>query len=153
MELFIGKIPLHIVLITLLFREFVDRTINSKLYCGQLKRVAEKLEESGREDPIMFLHDNARPHTSKMTKKKLEDLDWEVLPHAPYSPDKAPSDFHLFRSLKNWPKGKRFETLNEVRMGVQAFFDSKDIEFYAREINGLVDRWEQIIAYDGDYCD
>jgi transposase len=102
---------------------------------------------------LHFLHDNARPHTSKMTKKKLEDLDWEVLPHAPYSPDKAPSDFHLFRSLKNWLKGRRFEIRNEVRMGVQAFFEFKDVELYKRGINGLVDRWEQIIAHDGDYCD
>jgi hypothetical protein len=38
-------------------------------------------------------------------------------------------------------------------MGVQAFFDFKDVEFYKRGINGLVDRWEQIIAHDGDYCD
>lgn len=132
--------------------ELVDRTVNSEIYCNQLERVSEVFEESGREDPIILLHDNARPHTSKMTKKKLEDLDWEVLPHAPYSPDKAPSDFHLFRSLKNWLKCKRFNSVNEIRMGIQAFFDSKDTDFYARGINGLVDRWEQIIAFNGDYC-
>lgn len=87
-----------------------------------------------------------------MTKKKLEELDWEVLPHAPYSPDKSPSDFHLFRSLKNWLKGRRFNSVNEVRMGIQEFFDSKDTEFYERGINNLMDRWEQIVAFNGDYC-
>jgi histone-lysine N-methyltransferase SETMAR len=87
-----------------------------------------------------------------MTKKKLRDLGWEVLPHAPYSPDKAPSDFHLFRSFKNWLKGKHLSTLNDVRMSVQEFFDSKDPGFYGRGINNLVDRWEEIIAADGDYC-
>ena len=30
---------------------------------------------------------------------KLLQLDWEVLIHPPYSPDIAPSDFHLFWSL------------------------------------------------------
>ena len=117
-----------------------------------MDRVDEILEASGREDPVILLWDHARPHDSKMTKKKIERIGWELLPHAPYSPDKAPSDFHLFRSLKGWLKGKRYGSIDEVRAGVQEFFDSKDAEFYARGINKLVDRWEEIIQYDGDYC-
>ncbi len=46
-----------------------------------------------------LLHDNAAPHTAKVTKETLEALGFRVLPHPPYSPDLAPSDFHLFRSL------------------------------------------------------
>lgn len=151
-ELFIGKHLLNFLNNTNL-RELADRTINSELYCRQLKRTAKKLRESGRQEPVVFLHDNARPHTSKMTTAKLAELDWDVLPHAPYSPDKAPSDFHLFRSLKNWLKGRKFNSTNDVRIGIQEFFDSKNAEFYARGIDGLVDRWEHIIAFDGDYCD
>ena len=37
-----------------------------------------------------FLHDNAPSHTSKMVRIYLETLNWEVLPHAAYSPDLAP---------------------------------------------------------------
>lgn len=135
-----------------LFRELLDRTVNKDVYCAQLDRVAEILEDSGREEPVVFLHDNATPHTAKKTKKKLRDLNWDVLPHAPYSPDTAPSDFHLFRSLKHWLRGKRFTSIVEVEVGIQEFFDSKDFDFYERGINGLVDRWEQVIAFDGDYC-
>ena len=136
-----------------IYWELLDRTVNSEVYCEQLDRVSRILEEAGREEPVVFLHDNATPHTSEVTKKKLADLDWEVLPHAPYSPDKAPSDFHLFRSFKHWLKGRRYGTIDELRAGVQAFFDSKDVDFYRRGISNLVDRWEQIIAFDGDYCD
>ena len=39
------------------------------------------------------------PHTSLVTRKKLLKLGWEVMPHPPYSPDLAPSDYHLFRSF------------------------------------------------------
>ena len=33
---------------------------------------------------------------SKSVKTYLETLKWEVLPHAPYSPDVTPSDYHFF---------------------------------------------------------
>jgi hypothetical protein len=35
--------------------------------------------------------------------EKLEKFEWEVIPHCPYSPDFAPSDYYLFRQLKITP--------------------------------------------------
>jgi transposase len=58
-----------------------------------LDRVAEKLEE--KYDKIYDLHDNARPHISKSTREKLLQLGWTTVPHPPYSPDLAPTDYHL----------------------------------------------------------
>lgn len=136
----------------IIYWELLDRTVNSEVICAQLDRVEEVLQSSGRDEPVILLWDHARPHDSKVTKQKLRDLGWEILPHAPYSPDKAPSDFHLFRSLKGWLKGKRYQTIDEVREGIQEFFDSKGPDFYARGINNLVDRWEEIIEFNGDYC-
>ncbi|GFT61092.1 histone-lysine N-methyltransferase SETMAR [Trichonephila clavipes] len=51
---------------------------------------------------IDFHHDNARPHTAIVTQQKLNALGWEVLGHPPYTPDIAPSDYYLFRSLQNY---------------------------------------------------
>lgn len=127
--------------------------MNSEVYCVQLDRVVGKLSEIERKEPVIFLHDNATPHTSKMTKKKLADIGWEVLPHPPYSPDIAPSDYHLFRSFKGWLKGKRYDDIDELKAGIQEFFDSKPAQFYQRGIYNLLDRWDQIITYEGDYCD
>jgi histone-lysine N-methyltransferase SETMAR len=36
-----------------------------------------------------------------MTKAAIQELDWEIPQHPPYSPDLSPSDNHLFRSLSN----------------------------------------------------
>ena len=38
----------------------------------------------------------------QVTRQKLEELEREVLPHPLYSPDLAPSDYHLFCSLRNY---------------------------------------------------
>jgi histone-lysine N-methyltransferase SETMAR len=45
---------------------------------------------------VLFLHDNAPAHRSLATQKKLAYLDFQCLDHPPYSPDLAPSDYHLF---------------------------------------------------------
>ncbi|GFT73725.1 hypothetical protein TNCV_631071 [Trichonephila clavipes] len=50
-------------------------------------------------DVLRFMLENNRPHTAMVTQQKLNVLEWEVLGHPPYSPDIAPSDYYLFRSL------------------------------------------------------
>ncbi|KAG5325467.1 MOS1T transposase, partial [Pseudoatta argentina] len=40
-------------------------------------------------------------HVAKPVRTYLETLKWEVLPHPLYSPDIAPSDFHLFHCKEN----------------------------------------------------
>ncbi|GBN58695.1 hypothetical protein AVEN_131842-1 [Araneus ventricosus] len=45
---------------------------------------------------IVLLHDNSRPHTAAATPELLDQFGWEIFEHPLYSPDVAPSDFHLF---------------------------------------------------------
>ena len=81
----------------------LNETITGALYRTQLMRLSRTLKEKrthySRHDKIILLHDNARPHVAAPVKTYLETLKWEVLPHPPYSPDIAPSDYHLFRSM------------------------------------------------------
>jgi len=44
-------------------------------------------------------------------------MGWELLQHPPYSPDLAPSDFHLFGPLK----GIKFENNEDVQQHVLQF--------------------------------
>ncbi|GFW15245.1 hypothetical protein TNCV_173901 [Trichonephila clavipes] len=54
---------------------------------------------------ILLLHDNVRPYTSRTTPELMESFGREVLDHAPYSPDLAPSDLHRFPYLKQSWRG------------------------------------------------
>ena len=49
---------------------------------------------------VFFLHDNAPAHRALATQKKLAYLGFQFLDYPPYSPDLAPSDYHLLPELK-----------------------------------------------------
>ncbi|KAJ4450397.1 hypothetical protein ANN_01821 [Periplaneta americana] len=53
-------------------------------------------------DRVVLLHDNACPHTARRTAAVLTEFGWELFDHPPYSPDLAPSDFHVFLHLKKF---------------------------------------------------
>jgi histone-lysine N-methyltransferase SETMAR len=130
------------------------RAINAELYCQQLDRVYNKLKEKYpaliNRKRALIQQDNAKPHTAKKTKfKELEGV--EVLPHPAYSPDCAPSDYGLFRSLQHSLKGRRFESFDEVEEACQEFFDSKPAEWYFEQIRKLAERWQKVVDNDGLY--
>ena len=124
-------------------------TITADFYCQQLDRVATKLQ--GKQDKVYFLHDNARPHIAKSTRQKLLELGWAVLPHPPYSLDLAPTDYHLFRSLADHLRDKKFDDKDDLKMDLTNFFSQKSKEFYERGILSLPERWRQVIDNNGAY--
>ena len=124
-------------------------TITADLYCQQLDRVAEKLK--GKQDRVYFLHDNARPHVAKSTREKLLKLGWITIPHPTYSPDLAPTDYHLFRSLSNDLRDKKFEDESDVKTELVKFFGQKSQDFYERGITSLPERWRQVVDSNGKY--
>jgi histone-lysine N-methyltransferase SETMAR len=69
-------------------------------------------------DGPLILHDNACLHLGKVLTDLLSKYEWEVLPHAPYSPDMSPPDFDLFPKLKQPMHGQRFSSLEELSAAV-----------------------------------
>jgi len=63
---------------------------------------------------VLLLHDNARPHTAAHTVNTLRVLKFVVLKHPPYSPDLAPSGFHLFGPIIQHLQRKTFAGNNEA---------------------------------------
>ena len=68
-----------------------------------------------RHKEVILQYDNARPDVAKSVKTYLETLKREVLPHPPYSPDIAPSDYYLFRSMAHGLADQQFRSYEENR--------------------------------------
>lgn len=130
-------------------------TLNSNLYCKQLdnlnEAIAKKRPEISNRKGVVSHHGNARPHTSLMTRQKLTDLGWEVLTHPPYSPDLAPSDYYLFRSLQNSLDGLKLTSKEDCEKHLSQFFAKKSQKFYTDGIMRLPEKWQKVIDQNGTY--
>jgi len=102
-----------------IFIDYLEKghTINSEYYTALLERlkdeIAKKRPHMAKKN-ILFYQDNAPCHKSIKTMTKLHELNFEFLPHPPYSPDLVPSDYWLFADLKKMLAVKKFPTNEEV---------------------------------------
>ena len=131
-----------------------NRTIDSVVYIEQLTKlnnaVEEKRPELANRKGVVSYRDDTRPHTSLVTRQKLLELGWDVLPHPPYSPDLAPSDYFSFRSLRNSSNGKNFNNDDDIESYLIQFFANKNHKFYEREIMMLPEKWQKVIDQNGN---
>ena len=97
------------------------------------KGIKEKRPELATFKGVIFHQGNARSHTSLVTRKKLFELGWEVMPH-------PPSDYHLFRLLQSHLNGKKFDSNNAVKNELIQFLASKNQTFYESGIMNLTER-------------
>jgi transposase len=98
---------------------------------------------------VVLLHDIARPHTSTAacTRALLEHFNWELFDHPLYSPDLAPSDYHLFTYVK---KSQRFNNNEELREVVKTWLSSQAAHFFNIGIQKLAPRYDKCLNSGGD---
>jgi len=79
---------------------------------------------------VLFLHDNAPAHRALASHKKLAYQGFQCLDHPPYSPDLAPSDYHLFPGLKKQLKCRHFSSDAEVIAAAETRLDGQSSDFF-----------------------
>jgi len=131
-------------------------TVNTERYQQQMIKLNQVLrqkrpEYQKRQHKVILLHDNAPAHAAKRTKETIETFGWEILSHAAYSPDLAPSDYHLFTSMGHALADERFTDYKNVEEWLDEWFSSKEENFFWRAIHKLPERWESCVAIDGNY--
>jgi len=82
---------------------------------------------------VLLLHDNAPAQTASVPTSvaaEIAECGYELLPHPPYSPDLAPSDFYLFPLLKEHLRGRQYASDNDIIQSVEDFLELQDELFY-----------------------
>ncbi|KAB0343647.1 hypothetical protein FD754_020573, partial [Muntiacus muntjak] len=108
-------------------------TITSEKYAQQMDEMHRKLQCL---QPVLVnrkgsvLHDNTQPHVAQPTLQKLNELDYEILPYPPYSPNLSTINDHFFRHPDNFLQGKRFHNQQEAENTFQEFIESQSMDFY-----------------------
>lgn len=137
------RVPCGRSVTAMYYREFIQK-LNRKMH-----KTRPQLLEAG----PLILHDNARPHIANVVSEKLREYGWEVLPHAPYSPDMSPPDFDLFPKLKQPMRGRRFPSLEELSAAVTRAIRQMNRDGVLDGIVKLPRRWDSVIEKQGDYIE
>jgi hypothetical protein len=87
----------------------------------------------------VHLHvDNVKPHISKMSIEKIEELRSILVPQPCYFPDFTPCDFFLFGNLKQHLEGKHFTREDQVIAAVMEVFDKISLQTF----QNMMDDWQ-----------
>ncbi|GBM45444.1 Mariner Mos1 transposase [Araneus ventricosus] len=131
-------------------------TINAVRYCETLRKLRCAIQNKRRgmlSQGIVLLHDNARPHSAGVTQNLIQQFGWEQFDHPPFSPDLAPSDYHLFLNLKRDFGERRFDRDYDAENGVQQWPSSEAASFFEEGIDRLFSRYDKCLKNGGNYVE
>ena len=112
-----------------------------------IKRKLPQLMRSG----ILPHHDNTPSHSSRVVLDTIKELDIEILPHPPYSPDLAICDFWLFPNLKNKLRGESYESREELRRAIDRYLRDMSSDGLHHVFWAWVERWDKCKLCKGRY--
>ncbi|GAV03390.1 hypothetical protein RvY_13819 [Ramazzottius varieornatus] len=110
-----------------------------------MKKLTVKQPKLVNRDKPLLLHDNAKAHSAKKTSAKLRELGLETLPHPPYSPDLAPTDYHFFLNFDNFLRGRKFNSEEAVKSAFENFAGSLSLEFFRKGLSCLPEKWQKCV--------
>jgi histone-lysine N-methyltransferase SETMAR len=94
--------------------------------------------------------DNAKPHRSKKSIEKGDEMGFVLVPHPPYSPDIAPSDFFLFGYLKERLAGTSFPDEKTLISAVHQILTNIPIEMLCRVFDDWIRRLPSALQGQGN---
>lgn len=131
-------------------------TVTGQYYANILLKLKDAVKEKRRgklSKGVLLLHDNAPAHSSQLSQQAIRECRFIQLPHPPYSPDLAPSDFYLFRHFKKFLRGRKFNDDNELKAASEQWLEGQDKEFFQTGLIQLEEKWKKCIAVRGDYIE
>lgn len=141
----------------LVHHEFVPTgvTVNKEYYRDVMRRLREnvrrKRPELWEDNSWILHHDNAPAHRSLLVTEFLAKHATVILPQPPYSPDLSPADYFLFARLKKPLKGRRFESIEDIKQNSQMALKAIKKNEYKKCFEEWKKRWHMCVGKDGDY--
>ena len=108
----------------------------------RFRRKRPELFESGQ---WHFHQDNAPVHNSILVTDYLTQTGIKTVPHPPYSPDLAPSNFWIFPKLKENLRGNRYSTIEDMKEAVTRVLNTLTQEDFQGAFQKLLERYNKCI--------
>jgi transposase len=140
--------PLRVPLIVALPE---GRTFNAEYHRDNVLVAPTQLqpEDDGRK--VTVHADNARAHTAQKCQTFCEENGLQLAPHPSYSPDLVPSDFSLFRYVKERLKGMVFPSYEELPDAIGEVVTGIESEILTVVFEHWMERLEWVSKNNGDY--
>lgn len=115
--------------------DFLPRghSITGQYYAALIAKLRDAIKAKRRgklRRGVLFHQDNAPAHKSCISMAAIHNAGFEILEQPPYSPDLAPSDFHLFPKLKEHLRGTHFPDDDAVMTEVNEWLERQDNLFF-----------------------
>jgi transposase len=130
-------------------------TLDSSGYIEFMRETGNKWR-SLRSNPIhlnevLWMHDNARPHTSAAVRQFMETRDMKTVWQSPYSPDYNLCDRWVFSNMKSHLRQQTFNDEKEVEIAALQYLRQVDKDTIIREVNLLLQHCQLVIENHGEY--
>ena len=131
------------------------QTVTGAYYLNVLRHLRDAIR---RKRPDMWTtgdwklhHDNAPAHTSLLIQQFLAKFNITQVPHPPYSPDLAPCDFFIFPKIKFFLKGRRFDSISEIKQNATSELFSLQKKQFFECFQKWKQRWKKCVDSSGEY--
>jgi len=130
-------------------------TVTGKTYENVLrtKFLPALREKWPKKAAAVLFHHNTPPHRAACVHQFFDDNNFEVVPHAPYSPDLAPSDFWLFPTLKDTLRGCTFSSRSTLATAIFQWSQRTPKGEFVAAMQSWRQRCKKCVCLQGDYVE
>jgi histone-lysine N-methyltransferase SETMAR len=115
-------------------------TVNGNHFIKSRRKAISRAQIRLNSQPLL-LYDNAPCHRSREVNDFLTENGVQVVPHPPYTPDLAPSDFFLFPKLKKYLRGHIFASEKELKQTVSYYLNRIQETAFKNAFDNWIKRW------------
>jgi hypothetical protein len=127
-------------------------TKTSEIYCEmphKLRRLIQNKQRKMLTKHVVLLH-NTRLHTAGRTNSLIKRFNREIFDNPYYSPNLAPSDYHLFSKLNVWLATQHFLSNEQLMDGVNNWLHTLAAPFFDEGLQKLVSQYDKCLYVDGN---